>query len=207
METYRHEYPFCPRAENDPLIQFARPAWYIRTTQEISRAIENNQAVHWLPEHIQEGRMGDFLRNNVDWALSRERFWGTPLNVWVCERDEAHQLAPASVAEIERLSPGAFDAFRAARQADPGLNEHLIVHKPWIDEVTLPCPSCGATMRGPAQPSKTRPPSANQPKLLKSRLFIVSSMVTVTLVRTVPPYTADARRNLPTGSYVLCKPA
>ena len=98
-EKYTHEYPFCPRAENDPLIQFARPAWYIRTTQEISRAIANNGAVHWLPEHIQEGRMGDFLRNNVDWALSRERFWGTPLNVWKCERCGS-QHAPSSVAEI-----------------------------------------------------------------------------------------------------------
>ena len=146
-EVYRHEYPFCWRADEDPLIQLARPAWYIRTQPNKERAIENNRAVNWLPEHIKEGRFGDFLANNVDWALSRERFWGTPLNVWVCENDEDHQLAPASVAEIERLSPHAFDAFRAAKAADPGLNEHLIVHKPWIDEVTFPCPTCGATMR------------------------------------------------------------
>jgi isoleucyl-tRNA synthetase len=146
-EQYRHEYPFCWRADDDPLIQLARPAWYVRTQQNKEKAIENNRAVNWLPEHIKEGRFGDFLANNVDWALSRERFWGTPLNVWICSKDEEHQLAPSSVAEIERLNPTAFDAFRAARVADPTLNEHLIVHKPWIDEVTLPCPTCGAEMR------------------------------------------------------------
>ncbi|MCC6559065.1 MAG: class I tRNA ligase family protein, partial [Polyangiaceae bacterium] len=146
-EKYRHEYPFCWRADDDPLIQLARPAWYIRTRDNIQKAIANNQAIRWLPEHIQSGRFGDFLANNVDWALSRERFWGTPLNVWICSADEAHQVAPASAAEIERLNPRAFDAFRAAREADPTLNEHLIVHKPWIDEVTLPCPQCGAEMR------------------------------------------------------------
>jgi isoleucyl-tRNA synthetase len=147
QEKYRHDYPFCWRADDDPLIQLARPAWYIRTTREISQAIANNRAVDWHPQHIQEGRFGDFLANNVDWALSRERFWGTPLNVWVCEADPDHQHAPASVAEIEALNPGAFDHFHAAKQADPALNEHLIVHKPWIDRVTFPCPTCKQTMR------------------------------------------------------------
>lgn len=146
-ETYRHEYPFCWRADDDPLIQYARPAWYIKTTSLIDRAIANNQTVNWLPEHIKTGRFGDFLANNVDWALSRERFWGTPLNIWICSKDAAHRHAPSSVAEIERLNPRAFSAFYAAREADPSLNEHLIVHKPWIDEVTFPCPQCGAEMR------------------------------------------------------------
>lgn len=145
-EKYRHEYPYCWRADEDPLIQLARPAWYIRTTERIGEAIANNQAVTWLPEHIKDGRFGDFLRNNVDWALSRERYWGTPLNVWVCSAC-GHEHAPASVAEIESLNPGAFDAFRAARRADPSLNEHLLVHKPWIDEVTLPCTECQGTMQ------------------------------------------------------------
>ena len=145
-EVYRHEYPYCWRADDDPLIQLARPAWYIRTQPNKDKAIENNRAVQWLPEHIKEGRFGDFLANNVDWALSRERYWGTPLNVWVCDKDEDHQHAPSSAAEIEALNPRAFDAFRAAKEADPSLNEHLIVHKPWIDEVTFPCPTCGGTM-------------------------------------------------------------
>jgi isoleucyl-tRNA synthetase len=146
-ETYRHDYPFCWRADSDPLIQFARPAWYIRTTAVIDKAIANNRAVHWLPEHIKEGRFGDFLANNVDWALSRERYWGTPLNVWICSKDETHMHAPASVAEIQKLNPKAFDHFAAAKKKDPSLSEHLIVHKPWIDEVVFPCPTCGAEMR------------------------------------------------------------
>lgn len=147
QESYRHDYPYCWRADDDPLIQLARPAWYIRTTARIADAIANSQAVNWLPEHIKTGRFGDFLQNNVDWALSRERFWGTPLNVWVCERDESHELAPASVAEIEQLVPDAMAHFRKAKQADPSLNDHLIVHKPWIDHVELPCPHCGGRMR------------------------------------------------------------
>ncbi|WP_437604077.1 isoleucine--tRNA ligase [Sorangium sp. So ce590] len=146
-EKYRHDYPFCWRADDDPLIQLARPAWYIRTRENIDKAIANNRAIRWLPPHIQEGRFGDFLANNVDWALSRERYWGTPLNVWICANSEEHQLAPASVAEIEALNPRAFDHFHEAKKADPSLNDHLIVHKPWIDRVTFPCPTCGGEMR------------------------------------------------------------
>lgn len=146
-ETLRHAYPFCWRADDDPLIQLARPAWYIRTTDRIQEAIANNKTIQWLPEHIQEGRFGDFLNNNVDWSLSRERFWGTPLNIWTCERDVEHRYAPTSVKDIEALNPKAFDHFYEARRADPTLNEHLIVHKPWIDEVTFPCKTCGGVMR------------------------------------------------------------
>jgi isoleucyl-tRNA synthetase len=146
-ELYKHDYPFCWRADSDPLIQYARPAWYIRTTALIDDAIKNNQTVDWLPEHIKDGRFGDFLANNVDWALSRERYWGTPLPIWLCEKDASHRHAPDSVAAIEALNPHAFDHFHAAKKADPTLSEHLLVHKPWIDQVTFPCPTCGATMR------------------------------------------------------------
>ena len=146
-ESYRHDYPFCWRADTDPLIQYARPAWYIRTTAVIDRAIANSRAIHWIPDHIKEGRFGDFLANNVDWALSRERWWGTPLNVWMCDREPEHMDAPASVAEIETRNPRAFEHFHAARRIDETLSEHLIVHKPWIDQVTFPCAKCPGTMR------------------------------------------------------------
>ncbi|MBL4849907.1 MAG: isoleucine--tRNA ligase [Planctomycetes bacterium] len=133
--TCKHKYPFCPRSDKDPLIYIARPAWYIRTTREIHRAIENNAAVRWLPETIGQGRFGDFLRNNVDWALSRERFWGTPLNVW--RNDETGALdVPDSVAAILERNPQAFEPFDKALETDPDLSPHLKVHKPWIDEVT-----------------------------------------------------------------------
>ncbi len=145
-ETYEHDYPFCWRADDDPLIQLARPAWYIRTTERIGEAIAQNQRINWLPEHIKDGRFGDFLANNVDWALSRERFWGTPLNVWLCSGCGA-EVAPASCADIERRNPEAFAHFHAAKAKDPSLNSHLMVHKPWIDEVRFPCDACGAEMR------------------------------------------------------------
>lgn len=145
-EAYRHDYPFCWRSDNDPLIQLARPAWYVRTTERIGDAIANNQNINWIPEHIKDGRFGDFLAHNVDWALSRERFWGTPLNVWVCSANREHKHAPASVQAIEQLNPKAFERFHQARQSDPELSEHLMVHKPWIDYVTFPCPQCGAEM-------------------------------------------------------------
>jgi len=146
-ETYRHDYPFCWRSEGDPLIQYARPAWYIKTTALKDSAIRNSRAVQWLPEHIKEGRFGDFLAHNVDWALSRERYWGTPLNVWVCTDAPSHVYAPSSVAEIEQRNPRAFEHFYAKKREDPTLSEHLIVHKPWIDAVVFPCPECGSEMQ------------------------------------------------------------
>ncbi len=134
-EVYRHDYPFCWRAMQDPLIQYARRSWFIRTTQEIGRVKENNQDVHWEPEHIKSGRMGQFLEGNVDWALSRERFWGTPLPIW--KNDETGAVeAIGSAAEILERNPDAFAHFDAAKAADPSLQDHLMVHKPWIDEVT-----------------------------------------------------------------------
>ncbi|TNE89122.1 MAG: isoleucine--tRNA ligase [Deltaproteobacteria bacterium] len=134
-DTVRHEYPFCWRADSDPLIQYARPAWFIRTTAKNAEALENNQAVSWLPEHIQEGRFGDFLRNNVDWALSRERFWGTPLPIWECPECEARWAAESTEAILAK-NPDAFS---------DDVDIHLQVHKPWIDGVTVPC-DCGAQM-------------------------------------------------------------
>ena len=134
-ETLRHEYPFCWRAEQDALIQYARPAWFLRTTARKERALANSGAVDWMPEHIREGRFGDFLRNNVDWALSRERFWGTPLNLWIND-ETGRRECPASAAEIEERNPEAFAAFERARAERPDLDPDLMLHKPWVDEVT-----------------------------------------------------------------------
>jgi isoleucyl-tRNA synthetase len=84
QEQYLHDYPFCWRAEEDPLIQYPRESWFIRTTEFKDQMLANNAKINWLPEHIRDGRFGKFLESNVDWALSRERYWGTPLPIWVC---------------------------------------------------------------------------------------------------------------------------
>jgi isoleucyl-tRNA synthetase len=146
LERVRHDYPFCVRSDKDPLIQYARPAWYIRTTDKIDEAIAINQKIHWLPEHIKNGRFGDFLANNQDWALSRERFWGTPLNIWINDVTGAMD-SPASVADILERNPNAFEVFDRALAEDPDLCPDLRVHKPWIDEVAWQKPGEEGTYR------------------------------------------------------------
>jgi isoleucyl-tRNA synthetase len=145
QQNYRHDYPFCWRCDS-PLIYYARKSWFIRTTDRIDRIIENNKKINWLPGHIRDGRFGNFLESNVDWALSRERFWGTPLPVWVCAGCEK-QTAVASRAEILERNPAAFDRFAEARAKDPSISEHMELHRPYIDDVTIPCENCGETMR------------------------------------------------------------
>ena len=136
QETIEHEYPFCPRAEDDPLIQYARKSWFVRTSQFKDEFLDNNAGIYWLPDHIRAGRFGDFLRNNVDWALSRERYWGTPLPIWVCEKTGKME-AIGSYAEL-LAKPGVqgTEVWEQAKAADPELPEHLKVHKPYIDAVT-----------------------------------------------------------------------
>ena len=148
QETIEHEYPFCPRAEDDPLIQYARKSWFVRTSQFKEEFLKNNAAIQWLPEHIKEGRFGDFLRNNVDWALSRERWWGTPLPIWVCEKTGKME-AIGSYAEL-LAKPGVqgVEVWEAAKKADPALPDHLKVHKPYIDEVTYESPFDGEGIEG-----------------------------------------------------------
>ncbi|MBI2827459.1 MAG: isoleucine--tRNA ligase [Planctomycetia bacterium] len=148
QEQYLHDYPFCWRAEEDPLIQYPRRSWFIRTSQFKDQMLANNARINWLPEHIKEGRFGNFLETNVDWALSRERFWGTPLPIWECEETGRHE-AVASYAELV-AKPGVrgTEVWEAARRANPEISEHLKVHKPYIDEITYDSPFApGARMR------------------------------------------------------------
>ena len=147
-EQYRHSYPFCPRAENDPLIQYARKSWFIRTAQFVPDFMENNAGIGWQPEHIRDGRFGNFLENNVDWSLSRERYWGTPLPVWVCEKT-GHMEAMGSYDEL-LAKPGlqGLEVWEKALAENPGLSGHLKVHKPYIDAITYDSPKVsGARMR------------------------------------------------------------
>ena len=130
-ETYTHTYPFCWRCDT-PLLYYARGSWFIRTTQFKDRLVELNQRINWIPEHIKDGRFGNWLDNNIDWVLGRERYWGTPLPVWQCESCH-HQLAVGSVAELSNLT-------------DENLDE-LDLHRPYVDEVIFPCPECGDEMR------------------------------------------------------------
>ena len=127
--TYEHTYPFCWRCKT-PLIYWAKPSWYIRTTARRDELLANNEKIQWFPEHIRHGRFGNWLENNVDWALSRDRYWGTPLPFWRC--DDCNEVTVVgSRAELGEL------AGRDLSDLDP--------HRPYVDEVTIPCTHCGAT--------------------------------------------------------------
>jgi len=125
-ETYTHTYPFCWRCKT-PLLYYAREAWYIRTSQFKERLVELNRTINWVPEHIKEGRFGNWLENNVDWALSRERYWGTPLPLWVCDNCDHTEVIGA----VKDLSE---KAGRDLSKQD--------LHRPNMDEVTWKCLEC-----------------------------------------------------------------
>ena len=133
QETYRHTYPFCWRCDT-PLLYYAKSSWYIRTTAVKDRLVGANSSINWYPEHIREGRFGEWLRNNVDWAISRERYWGTPIPVWRCESCESVTCV-GSLSELAELSGAAVDG--------------LDLHRPFVDNVTWNCgsPGCDGTMR------------------------------------------------------------
>ena len=127
-QPYVHPYPHCWRCST-PLIYWGKPSWYIRTSDRKADLVAQNQTIGWHPEHIRDGRMGEWLANNVDWALSRDRFWGTPLPVWRC--DEGHTRCIGSLAELSALCGTDVSG------VDP--------HRPAIDEVTFPCPDCSGS--------------------------------------------------------------
>ncbi len=142
QETYRHDYPFCWRAEEDPLIQYPRKSWFIRTTQFKDAMLENNRHINWLPEHIKTGRFGKFLESNVDWSLSRERYWGTPLPIWVCQSCGHAEAIDSYDALVAKPGIAGLEVWEDAKRAEPNLSDHLKVHKPYIDAVTYDCPKC-----------------------------------------------------------------
>lgn len=139
-EQYVHSYPFCPRAEQDPLIQFARKSWFISTRKFREDFVENNAKVHWNPEHIRDGRFGNFLENNVDWALSRERFWGTPLPIWVCNKTGHMEALDSYEALLQKPGLQGTEVWAQAKAADPALPEDLKIHRPYIDSVSYQSP-------------------------------------------------------------------
>ncbi len=128
--AYEHSYPHCWRCHT-PLMYYALPAWYIRTTAVKDELLRANENTNWFPETIKWGRYGDWLNNNVDWSLSRTRYWGTPLPVWRCA--DNHLTCVGSLAELGEL------AGHDVSMVDP--------HRPYVDDITLPCPQCGAEAR------------------------------------------------------------
>jgi len=133
-EQIKHSYPHCWRCDN-MLIYYARESWYIRTTDFKDQLLENNRKINWYPSFVGEKRFGEWLENNVDWALSRDRFWGTPLNIWVCESCGEKR----SIGSIEQLK-------QEGKLADgSAVLQDIELHRPYIDEIKLTC-SCGSVM-------------------------------------------------------------
>ncbi|MFC2069579.1 isoleucine--tRNA ligase [Chloroflexota bacterium] len=131
--TIRHTYPFCWRC-NAPLLYYAKETWYIRTTAVKDRLISGNNEINWYPEHIKYGRFGDWLQNNIDWAFSRERYWGTPLPVWQCQACGENEC----VGGVNDLK---------SKKGLSGMKDSLDLHRPFVDRVTYNCPKCGGEMK------------------------------------------------------------
>ncbi|MGE0068035.1 MAG: isoleucine--tRNA ligase, partial [Solirubrobacterales bacterium] len=131
-QVYEHSYPHCWRC-GTPLLYYATSSWYVRTSEAKAELLANNETIGWHPEHVKHGRFGKWLENNVDWALSRDRYWGTPLPVWRCSDHECGEVE--CIGSVEQLRE------RSGAAAPDDL------HRPYIDEVTWPCAKCGGEMR------------------------------------------------------------
>ncbi|MDO4572316.1 MAG: isoleucine--tRNA ligase, partial [Clostridia bacterium] len=130
VRPFEHSYPFCWRCDT-PLIYYARESWFIEMTRVKEQLIENNRRIRWMPDSIKEGRMGHFLENVIDWSVSRERYWGTPLPVWRCECGHTEVIGSR----------------RELMEKGRDVPEDLELHRPYIDAVEIPCPACGRAMR------------------------------------------------------------
>ena len=128
--AFEHSYPHCWRCDT-PLIYYARESWFIKMTDVKEDLIRNNNTINWIPESIGKGRFGDWLENVQDWGISRNRYWGTPLNVWECECGHQHSIG--SIEELKSMSDNCPD--------------EIELHRPFIDEVTITCPKCGKQMK------------------------------------------------------------
>ena len=126
---FEHSYPHCWRCDT-PLIYYARESWFIKMTEVKDDLIRNNNTINWIPESIGKGRFGDWLENVQDWGISRNRYWGTPLNIWECECGHMHSIG--SIAELKEMSDNCPD--------------DIELHRPYIDDVTIKCPHCGKEM-------------------------------------------------------------
>lgn len=132
VKTYSHEYPFCWRCES-PLLYYAMESWFIAMSKVQTSLVKNNDQIKWYPKHLQQGRFGDFIREVKDWALSRDRYWGTPLPIWICDNNKCkHTICIGSVSELKELSETSF--------------EECDLHKPFVDKITIKCPKCNSKM-------------------------------------------------------------
>ena len=123
---FEHSYPHCWRCDT-PLIYYARESWFIKMTEVKDDLIANNNTINWIPESIGKGRFGDWIENVQDWGISRNRYWGTPLNIWECECGHQHSIG--SIEELKEMSDNCPD--------------DIELHRPYIDDVTIKCPCCG----------------------------------------------------------------
>ena len=147
-----HSYPHCWRC-GTPLIYYARESWFIKMSAVKDELVANNNTVNWIPESIGKGRFGDWIENVQDWSLSRDRYWGTPLNIWECESC-GHQDAVGSISELRERAENYQEVLNKLKaEGDKGYSsdyvgyEHIELHKPYVDMLTIPCPHCGKKMK------------------------------------------------------------